>query len=111
MRPNTVRLECFLPKPKQQLGFKRMRFAWRWFDDARVEGGGHGFGQALIVRGVRRVASLDHAGRSLACGAHGPKLAAAVQQFIEPTLSPSGLRWGERPRTGAERGAAGAGVW
>lgn len=59
-----------------------------------------------IVRLVGRVATLDHAWRTLAHGVRAFEGRAGGEIFTIPTESSSRPRWGEKPRIGVVRGGA-----
>ena len=61
-----------------------------------------------IVAGIGRISALDHPWVRCATTADAPQRGGMRQHVCEPPLTPAWMCWGEKPRTGAGLGAAGA---
>ena len=105
---NTVRLELMTSRhrpPSHRLQANGITPSL-WLEQRRRGVNGCLSGALAVMTFKRRVSALDHPRPSLLKRAYRFELTAGLQQLIEPTRPQSWLLWGERPRSGAGRGAA-----
>ena len=105
---NTVRLEPMTSRhrpPSHRLQANGITPSL-WLEQRRRGVNGRLSGALAVMTFKRRVSALDHPRPSLLKRAYRFELTAGLQQLIEPTRPQSWLLWGERPRSGAGRGAA-----